>query len=832
MDIPKNEILGTIKASDDIKNRNDGELYDWQKEAINELKGKDSILIAPTGAGKTKVYLEWAQVNDENSGRTFITAPIKALSNERYAELKKMGYDVGINTGDTKVNTDAKIICCTQESYTNDYTDEKNANVVVDEFHYIMSENGRERADAYIEGIQKTDPSSRIMILTATLGDKNQAKEYLDRVSGRNFDTYETFSRATDLVYTSHEFKDEEIKDTLIFSPTYRNVNAIAENLYYARNDKAVSPEVKNVVDSICKSIGTNEYREEWYKGIGRYTGKMIPSAKHAVEEMYKAGIIDTVVGTDALAIGVNLPCETVLFDGLEKGTWEPLTQADFEQKAGRAGRIKYFSKGYVGLYDGDRHNFKSYVNRAISHTVSHQPFSLNVNVNEKTLVRESIGQMLNNTDEFKDYTDEDVKTMLIDNQSEDNSLVQFCNKIAIMWAIEKAGGYFDESESDYTPGELFSTLMDNYETMIEPDEADIQKLRDNLRDSADRLLGIKEPLSGDINHVSDEAVDAAVCHSLLDRDGFADDKAYKAYRRERGYSPDSITRQAVHDGLSEKGARFMRQLSFLVCDDISQDISGYGDMLPQGGITSPVSGMTKEELVSNAYELAKETTVYTEQLDNIKRKGFIIYNDRINNVINSIADRITNVSTSVDVGDISYYDLRETVCDICGEIGVNSVKDLRDPAKRDKLAFLSRQYTPELTVDQNIEWCKTVMCDKEHTDKHGCPYSLFEDAAQANDIRTMTLAYNFYNKLPDDFKRMYDSSLHSVNIKEAMELTLAKLGVIVGETDVNVVNDKIDACIEEYQKEKTVTTDKQKEWGSKDSWGKEEAVTIGDDTD
>jgi superfamily II RNA helicase len=52
------------------------------------------------------------------SGRVIFTAPIKALSNERYMELRSMGFDAGLETGDFKKNAGAQVLCCTQEIYT------------------------------------------------------------------------------------------------------------------------------------------------------------------------------------------------------------------------------------------------------------------------------------------------------------------------------------------------------------------------------------------------------------------------------------------------------------------------------------------------------------------------------------------------------------------------------------------------------------------------------------------------------------------------------------------------------------------------------------------
>ena len=123
--------------------------YNWQLDAIDKIKNSSAILSAPTGSGKTWVAYVWAGLMDMDGnpsmpgGRVIFTAPIKALSNERYLDLKSMGFDVGLETGDFKKNAGALVLCCTQEIYTLKYAHVPHQKVIVDEFHYIFNDSER-----------------------------------------------------------------------------------------------------------------------------------------------------------------------------------------------------------------------------------------------------------------------------------------------------------------------------------------------------------------------------------------------------------------------------------------------------------------------------------------------------------------------------------------------------------------------------------------------------------------------------------------------------------------------------------------------------------------
>lgn len=165
---------------------------DWQAECFEKIKHEKNVIIsAPTGSGKTAVLMEWAKFAQEESREEgkksviYITAPIKALSNQRFRELEEQGYKVGLETGDVKnIPEDAEIICCTQEIFTNKYCNDENAILVVDELHYMFENEDRQRA--YIDGLHKTR-ARNVLACSATMGDLSKTTGYIDKVTGREF---------------------------------------------------------------------------------------------------------------------------------------------------------------------------------------------------------------------------------------------------------------------------------------------------------------------------------------------------------------------------------------------------------------------------------------------------------------------------------------------------------------------------------------------------------------------------------------------------------------------------------------------------------------------
>ncbi len=324
--------------------------YDWQNDAIEAIKGVSAILSAPTGSGKTWVAYVWAGLMDKDgtstmpAGRVIFTAPIKALSNERYLDLKSMGFDVGLETGDFKKNAGALVLCCTQEIYTLKYAHIPHQKIIVDEFHFIFNDPDRTRS--YIDGLRSTSQDSDLLVMSATFGNPQGVRGYLEEIARRDFVLFETNKRVTDLVFRRSGIRFAKIHDALVFVFSKKGAEWLA--LQISRTRLRINRSLRARLREMAEILEVAHVPDTMLHGVGMYFGSLLPKEKLLVEMAFRERILDVVVGTDALSLGVNLPAETVIFGQMAKFIDGPLTKNEFLQMAGRAGRKGYFNPGYV----------------------------------------------------------------------------------------------------------------------------------------------------------------------------------------------------------------------------------------------------------------------------------------------------------------------------------------------------------------------------------------------------------------------------------------------------------------------------------------------------
>jgi ATP-dependent RNA helicase HelY len=162
---------------------------DYQSEACAQVEAGSGVLVAaPTGAGKTIVGEFAVFLALSNGRKCFYTTPIKALSNQKYADLVRRhgASNVGLLTGDTSVNSEAPIVVMTTEVlrnmiYARSSTLVNLGYVVLDEVHYLAD---RFRGAVWEEVIIGLADSIQLVALSATVSNAEEFGEWLSEVRG------------------------------------------------------------------------------------------------------------------------------------------------------------------------------------------------------------------------------------------------------------------------------------------------------------------------------------------------------------------------------------------------------------------------------------------------------------------------------------------------------------------------------------------------------------------------------------------------------------------------------------------------------------------------
>jgi len=167
----------------------DFEFDDFQIAACGALNAGHGVLVAaPTGSGKTVIGEYAVHLALAQGRKCFYTTPIKALSNQKYADLVRR-YDsrmVGLLTGDNSINGDAPVVVMTTEVlrnmlYTGSLALSGLGYVVLDEVHYLAD---RSRGAVWEEVIIHLPESVRVVALSATVSNAEEFGEWLDQVRG------------------------------------------------------------------------------------------------------------------------------------------------------------------------------------------------------------------------------------------------------------------------------------------------------------------------------------------------------------------------------------------------------------------------------------------------------------------------------------------------------------------------------------------------------------------------------------------------------------------------------------------------------------------------
>ncbi|HVA74874.1 MAG TPA: DEAD/DEAH box helicase [Acidimicrobiales bacterium] len=165
------------------------ELDGFQRQALDALDSGGSVVVAaPTGSGKTVVAQYAVSLALAGGHKAFYTTPLKALSNQKYAELVRRhgASSVGLLTGDNSINGDAPVVVMTTEVlrnmiYASAPALENLRYVVLDEVHYLQNAY---RGPVWEEVIIHSPPQVDLVCLSATVSNAEELADWIGTVRG------------------------------------------------------------------------------------------------------------------------------------------------------------------------------------------------------------------------------------------------------------------------------------------------------------------------------------------------------------------------------------------------------------------------------------------------------------------------------------------------------------------------------------------------------------------------------------------------------------------------------------------------------------------------
>jgi len=336
----------------------------WQQQAVSALReGNDVVVQAPTGAGKTLIFELWSN-QGKNRGQAIYTVPTRALANDKLAEWRARGWDVGIATGDLAENLGAPVLVATLETQKNRLIQgDGPALLVVDEYQMLSD---LDRGLNYELAMALAPEQTQLLLLSGSVGNPQDVVKWLQRL-GRKAVLIRHDERPVPLdevranslsYHVPNEIRGywprlvakslaEDLGPILIFAPRRQAAEAMATEL--ARqlptpNPLQLSTEQKLLVgDHLAKLLKS--------RVTYHHSGLSYGARAGVIEPLAKAGQLRVVVATMGLAAGINFSLRSVALaaESYRREESEQLLRPDeLLQMFGRAGRRGLDETGYV----------------------------------------------------------------------------------------------------------------------------------------------------------------------------------------------------------------------------------------------------------------------------------------------------------------------------------------------------------------------------------------------------------------------------------------------------------------------------------------------------
>jgi len=195
----------------------------FQLEAIAAFdEGRHVVVAAPTGSGKTVVAEHGIESARRRGRRAFYTAPLKALSNQKFVDLRARygAGEVGLLTGDNAIDGDAPTVVMTTEVlrnmiYARSRALDRLGLVVLDEVHFLQDAY---RGPVWEEVIIHLPAHVQLVCLSATVSNTTELAEWIETVRGPTTAIVET-RRPVQL--RDYYLVGDRSTDRLQFLPTF-----------------------------------------------------------------------------------------------------------------------------------------------------------------------------------------------------------------------------------------------------------------------------------------------------------------------------------------------------------------------------------------------------------------------------------------------------------------------------------------------------------------------------------------------------------------------------------------------------------------------------------
>ena len=340
----------------------------WQQQAVGALRaGHDVVVHAPTGAGKTYIF---ELLYPALKGQAVFTVPTRALANDKFAEWRAAGWDVGICTGDVNERPEARVIVATLETQRGKLLRGRGPRLlVIDEYQMLGDPH---RGANYELSIALATPATQLLLLSGSVGNPGDVAAWLRRL-GRDVELVaheerpvpleETLLDALPVRLDARAFGGywprlvakallADLGPMLIFTPR----RAASEDL--ARELAATLPVDDALVLSPEQAALAGEPLARMLRRRVAYhhSGLSYGARAGLIEPLAKAGQLRAVVATTGLAAGVNFSMRAVLVTDTRYSVRHferHLQPEELLQMFGRAGRRGLDEIGYVLVAPG-----------------------------------------------------------------------------------------------------------------------------------------------------------------------------------------------------------------------------------------------------------------------------------------------------------------------------------------------------------------------------------------------------------------------------------------------------------------------------------------------